>query len=262
MLYKNRNFQKPVSKLSKDELSSQMEQLDILSKQVTEIFILLPLSSIPSAVLSDLQVIQTCLRELRSHIKQYEDLNLPPVNPFASGTSISPPPQWTEEDFLQPESSSPQFEPSPEQCAPASPVFSRSNSNPSRVLPDPTPSQATAIKSKTKFVFKKPATVMNPEQITRGSGNTWGGNSSIVTPSMGRTSIKNNVTSTVSGGDYSANNDHSFVFNDNDFPESKRGSSRGNNYNSTGFANSWTGAPQFIEDFQTQEQGDNINYTN
>jgi len=270
MLYKNRNFHKAVSKLSKDEFSSQMEQLDILSRQVMEIFILLPLSSIPSAVLSDLQVIQTCLCKLRSRIKQYEDLNLLPVNPFASGTSISPPPQWTEEDFLQPESSSPPFEPSPEPCPPASPVFSRSNSNSSRVLPDPTPSQATAIKPKTKFVFKKPGvsnpvTVTNPEQIMKGSGNTWGGNSSSVTPSMGSTSIKNNVTSTVSGGDCSANNDHSFVFNDNDFPESNRGSSRGNNYNSPSFANSWTGAPagtQFIEDFQTQEQGDDINYTN
>jgi len=322
MLYKNRNFHKAVSKLSRDEFNNQMEQLDILSRQVMEIFILLPLPSIPTAALSDLQVIQTCLCKLRARIKQYEDINLRPVNPFASGTSISPPPQWTEEDFLHPESSSPPFESSPEVCAPASPVFSRSNSNPSRLLPAPIPPPASVTKHqptpqlpsppssqvKSKFVFKKPgvsnptvtipgqniggsnsssvtpsfgstsiknntnsntsgdggvsnsAMFTNPGQIIRGSGNTWDSNSSSVTPSSGSTNIKTNVTSTVSGI-----NDHSFVFNDNDFPDSNRGSSRTNNYNNTSSGNSWTGAPagtQFIEDFQTQEQGDNINYTN
>ena len=86
-----KNFHKAASELSEDEFNSEMEQLDILSRQVVEIFFLLPLPFIPSAVISDLQVVQTCLCKLRARIKQYEDINLRPVNPIASGTSISPP---------------------------------------------------------------------------------------------------------------------------------------------------------------------------
>ena len=246
-----KNFHKAASELSEDEFNSEMEQLDILSRQVVEIFFLLPLPFIPSAVISDLQVVQTCLCKLRARIKQYEDINLRPVNPIASGTSISPPPQLTdEEDFLHPESSSPPFEPSLELWAPESLVFSRSNSYPSRVLPDPIPPPAIVTELhqtpqlpsppsspvKSKFVFKKtglsnPTVTIPRQNISR--SNTC-------------TSIKNYFISTVSG-------------------DGNKGYSSVNNYNRTSLANSWSGVPartQVSEDFQTQVQGNNIEYTN
>jgi len=276
-LFKNRNFHKAVTKLSREEYSAQVDQFNLLSRQVVDIFLHLPLPSIPTQISSHLQNIQTCLVKLRTRLKQYDDIVVEerPVNPFAH--SISPPPHFEEEDVVGPSDYSPPFDASPELVAPPSPVFSRSSSNPPTIIPFSS-SQVSAPRvtnhdlpnttqpSKAKFVFKKPGS---------GSNQPVAASAQHVTSSI--------ASSSTSYGSGSSGSDHSFGYGDNNGPSRSVGitnnstTSNGihnnhassSSYLNTGSSKAWKdnnvpgppGGTQFIEDFQTQVQENDVNYT-
>merc|ERR1719186_436861 len=158
-LYKDRNFHKSITKLSKDEFSYQVDQFNLLSGQLVEIFLLLPLPSFPQQTSTALRSIQLCLAKLKTRLQDYEALAAEkrPDNPFGPSPT-SPPPQFDEEDYDHPPQHSPPFDPSPDLEPPSSPVFSRtSQPSVSRDIPAPAVSHTDiSIQPKTKFVFKKP----------------------------------------------------------------------------------------------------------
>jgi len=279
-LFKNRNFHKAVSKLSQPEYSNQMDQFNILSRQLVEIFLHLPLPSIPSQVSSQLQTIQTCLTKLRSRLQQYEELVAEerPVNPFAQGIS-PPPPQYEEEeeDHHPPPAYSPPFEASPELEAPASPVFSRSNSNPPLTSgqtshPSPPTTEHTIQPSKSKFVFKKPGGSLASSTVGKVAEHGSSSLGSSVRNSFSSISDSNsygfsdNFSKSVSSSNSS--NTNSFVSNTSLYSNNVSSSSSANSGSATSWKESGKSAPcppagtQFIEDFATQvQEGDNVNYT-
>merc|ERR1719186_2076494 len=158
-LYKDRNFHKSITKLSKDEFSYQVDQFNVLSGQLVDIFLLLPLPSFPQQTSTPLRNIQLCLAKLKSRLQDYEALAAEkrPDNPFGPSPT-SPPPQFDEEDYDHPPQHSPPFDPSPDPEPPSSPVYSRtSQPTVSRDIPAPAVSHADiSIQPKSKFVFKKP----------------------------------------------------------------------------------------------------------
>merc|ERR1719186_1638566 len=197
-LYKDRNFHKSITKLSKDEFSYQVDQFNVLSGQLVEIFLLLPLPSFPQQTSTPLRNIQLCLAKLKSRLQEYEMLAAEkrPDNPFGPSPT-SPPPQFDEEDYDHPPQDSPPFDPSPELEPPSSPVFSRtSQPSVSRDIPAPAFSQTDiSIQPKSKFVFKKPVS----------------GNVPACKPDTPSTSSNSNATVNSSKSSYNYNQNSSSV---------------------------------------------------